>query len=267
MAPQPAKKEKQKAAKKKRPRGASRRPDADAPSFWPAVLKGLLVCVLGVGLLYGAVLGVQQLPVPKVPDATALKNVEVRGEFRAVSQARVEELLLPLLAPGFFSLDVKGVKEVLEAEDWIRQAAVGRRWPQGIWIEITEEQPLAYWGEDRMLVASGKILPRPQGLASKSLPLLSGPEESVREVMERYRDLNALLQGSGMSIASLQLENAGWLLEMKSGVRMVLGTGELLQKVERFLALSKGLLAPYLDRVAGVDARYSNALAVQWKDS
>lgn len=197
-----------------------------------------------------------------------LEQVRVKGPFNAVTQKQIEETLLPFLQSGFFTADIRGMREALLENPWIVSASVSRRWPQGVEVEIQEAQPLAVWGRDKLLVASGELLPRPEHMHIAGLPELAGDEELVERIVAQYQALAGLLTTRDMEVRRLTFDElSGWRLELTSGVELNLGHEELLERVNRFLQLRRGLLAPYMARIARVDTRYSNAVAVQWKKS
>ncbi|KUJ83972.1 cell division protein [Microbulbifer flavimaris] len=230
----------------------------------------LVIALLATGaVLSAAYSGLwlwRQVPVTELSRVDALQQVRVKGPFKAVSQRQVEEILLPYLQRGFLTVDIAAMQEALLGHPWITEADVRRRWPRGVEVAVKEASPLAVWGKDKLLVASGDLLPRPEGLETGQLPELAGDEELVERILSQYQALAGLLTTRDMEVKRLTFDDlAGWHLELVSGVELYLGHDELLERVNRFLTLSRGVLAPHLEKVARVDTRYSNALAVQWR--
>ncbi|WP_444930043.1 cell division protein FtsQ/DivIB [Microbulbifer sp. SSSA002] len=218
-------------------------------------------------LLYGGVWLWRWAPSVELSNVDALEQVQVRGAFNAVSEEELRDTLLPHLRAGFFSADIQAMRQTLLANPWIISASVSRRWPKGVEVDITEAQPLASWGEDKLLVASGDLLPRPAHMSVQALPELAGDEELVERIMLQYRALAGLLTTRDMEVKRLSFDDlSGWHLELVSGIELKLGHDALLERVHRFLFLSRGVLAPHLQKVVSVDTRYSNAVAVEWKD-
>lgn len=256
-------------AHQKKVRGA--RPIADGDEHGGRNWRPLLIVVLAVltlaGASYGGLWLWQRAPVEELSRVDALEQVRVKGPFRAVTQRQVEEMLLPHLSRGFFSADIGAMRAALLENPWITAASVSRRWPRGVEVAVQEARPLAVWGEDKLLVASGKLLPRPVHMETARLPELAGDEELVERIVAQYQALAGLLTTRDMEVKRLSFDDlAGWRLELISGVELRLGHDELLERVNRFLGLSRGVLSEHLDKVARVDTRYSNAVAVQWKE-
>ena len=261
---------KEKDKSKKTARGARPRrsnPERGTSRNWRPLLAIVLALGVLAGVSYGGLWLWQRIPIQELSRVDALEQVRVRGPFRAVTQRQVEEILLPYLRGGFFSVDIQAMRAALLQNPWITGASVSRRWPRGVEVEVVEAQPLAIWGRDRLLVASGELLPRPEQMDTGRLPELAGDEEMVERIMSQYQALAGLLTTRDMEVKRLTFDDlAGWRLELLSGVELLLGHDELLERVNRFLKLSRGVLSEHLALVARVDTRYSNAVAVQWKD-
>ncbi|WP_231759784.1 cell division protein FtsQ/DivIB [Microbulbifer elongatus] len=250
-------------------RGARALPDPDQASA-PGVLRILgMVCMLLLvagGLGYSAHWLWQKAPAVELSRMDALENVRVKAPFRAVSEKAIEDILLPHLRDGFFAMNIDEMREALLADPWIVNASVSRRWPNGVEVVVEEAEPLAIWGEDQLLIASGALLPRPENLNDLRLPELAGDADLVDRIMLQYQALAGLLTTKDMEVRRLSFDDlAGWQLELVSGIHLQLGHDELLERVDRFLSLTRGVLAPHLQKIAGVDARYNNAVAVRWK--
>ncbi|HEY8570096.1 cell division protein FtsQ/DivIB [Microbulbifer sp.] len=251
-------------------RGARALPDPNAePPVRPlrVVLLSVLLLAVAAGIGYGARWLWQQVPTAELSRVDALEDVRVKAPFRAVTEREVEEILLPYLRRGFFSLDIDGMRAALLSNPWIVNASVSRRWPNGVDVVVDEAEPLAIWGGDRLLIANGELLPRPENLKDLRLPELAGDAELVERIMAQYQALAGLLTTKDMEVRRLSFDDlSGWQLELVSGIRLQLGHDELLERVGRFLRLTRGVLAPHLQKIAGVDTRYNNAVAVQWKE-
>ncbi|WP_226645551.1 cell division protein FtsQ/DivIB [Microbulbifer variabilis] len=234
---------------------------------WRPWLLLIVFLFLSVGVATGGHWMWQRLPAFQLSRVDALEQVEVRGSFNAVTEEQIKEILLPYLQAGFFSVDIRAMRTALVEQPWITRVSISRRWPKGVVVEVSEAQPLAIWGRDRLLVASGALLPRPAQMQVGTLPELAGDEELVGQIMSQYQALAGLLTTRDMEVKRLSFDDlSGWHLELMSGIELKLGHEALLERVNRFLTLSRGLLEPYLQKVAEVDTRYGNAVAVQWKN-
>ena len=100
------------------------------------------------------------------PDTLPIRSVKVEGEFRYLAQKDVYEALGGLASGGFFNVDVRAVKKAAESLPWVDSASVRRAWPDTLRLEITEQVPLARWGEHRIINVRGDLFSTTyQGLA------------------------------------------------------------------------------------------------------
>lgn len=224
------------------------------------LMPGLAVGLVAALLLSGWMLldYVGSVPVSRVAFAGNLKHVD-RDEL----VARVQ----PLLAgEGFMTVDLSELRQALLELPWVAEVSIQRRWPDELAIAVTEQEAIARWGEDGLLNRRGQVF-RPQPLGEvATLPALFGPDNLSAEVVAHYAELSGLLAEQRLMLASLGSDQRGsWRAELQGGVVLRLGTGDVLKKVRRFLRIYRDQLGGQFERVAYVDLRYSNGLAVGWK--
>lgn len=236
------------------------------------VLRGVLSAVpwLQVGL--GATIVLLAAMVPWATDRllTAMDQqiiaVDVRGEFVGDNSTDVERAASAWIGKSYFATDLAEVKAELEQRPWIASVAVKRVWPGRLEIDIREKKPLAYWTDGRLVSRSGELFSPSNPEVAGRLPRLAGPDERVREVISMARTMSDRLAGHGLGFAGLSVEQRGaWTLTLSNGIEVVLGRDKVEQRFERFITVYESRLAPRVDEVSRVDARYSNGVAVQWK--
>ncbi|MDX9873372.1 MAG: cell division protein FtsQ/DivIB [Spongiibacteraceae bacterium] len=197
-----------------------------------------------------------------------VSRVVFTGKLQHVDRQEMVERVQPLLVgEGFLTADIDAMRSSLLELPWVADAAVQRRWPDELVVKITEQHPVARWGEDGLLNRRGEVF-RPQPLTVGSdLPALFGPDEMAAEVISRYVEFNDLLAARGLRLARLGADQRGsWRLELEGGVTLRLGTSNTLKRMRRFLSAYDYELKDAMDRIAYIDLRYSNGLAVGWKD-
>lgn len=224
----------------------------------PVVAVTLVLSLLVAGWMLLDHVG--SVPVSRVVFTGNLKHVD-----RQEMVAKVQPLLV---GAGFMTADITAIRAVLGEIPWVRSVSVARSWPDQLVIAVIEREPIARWGTDGLLSRDGDVF-RPQSLVGVGdLPALFGPDAVAREVVSHYAELNDLLGAQGLKLASLGTDERGsWRAELQGGVVLRLGSGDLLKKMRRFLRIYRGDLATQFERVAYIDLRYSNGLAVGWKDS
>ena len=256
------------------PRGASRlvakepmRLRMPKPDF--AWMGRLLWPLLLVGLGFGAYEGAQRLlPYADRPIA----RISVQGDLAYVSQQDVQRRIAPFIAANFFSVDLRGMREELERMPWIAHAEVRRVWPDQIDVRLEEQLPIARWGDEALLNNLGQAFAPQEVDNYQHLPQLSGPKRAQTKVMQQYQMLSQLLRPMGFTVVGLQLRERGsWFLsatENASGQRIdiLLGRDHVVEKMRRFAAIYERELKDQSAKIARIDLRYANGLAVAWRE-
>lgn len=220
----------------------------------------LVLVAVAVALLWSGERLFHKLDVP-------IGVIAVKGQFSHVDQGDVQLLVEPLVRGGVLSLNLAQIREQLELHPWIDQVTVGRQWPSGLVITVVEEVPIARWGDRGFLNNRGEMLEIEDNSGLASLPVLDGAINSERSLMNAYREVAQLLQPSGLKIAALKRDERGaWWLGLDNGLQLVIGRDQVIEKMRRFLMVWELELKSQVGRVAQVDIRYDNGVAVKWLD-
>jgi cell division protein FtsQ len=249
---------------RKRRSGASRRvarrgkmlpmPTIDAQLVLKTLALGLLS--IAAGLLVYKAGDVLERPV---------RQVTVQGDFRYLKQEAVKQAVAPFIHNDYLTVRLGQLRESLEALPWIHRAAVKRNWPDGLNITVEEQKPIAWWGNRLLINNKGSLFSPADAVIAETLPYLEGPVGSQGQVMERYIDLRQTLGSRELSVQSLQLSMRGsWSTALKNGVELVFGSEQVMEKLQRFLAIYDHTLNAYVADIKRVDLRYPNGLAVDW---
>ncbi|MBQ0712996.1 MAG: cell division protein FtsQ/DivIB [Porticoccus sp.] len=212
------------------------------------------------GLLWGGDRLFQKLDVP-------IGVIGVKGEFTHVDQRDVQAMVEPLINGGILSLNLAKIRHQLELDPWIEQVAVSRQWPGGLVINVVEEVAIARWGGHGFLNSRGEMLEIGDNSDLMHLPLLQGEVHTERSLMKAYREVAQLLQPSNLKIVALKRDVRGaWWLSLENGLELVVGRGQVMEKMRRFLVVWELALKTQVERIARVDIRYDNGVAVQWAE-
>ncbi|MCU1717616.1 cell division protein FtsQ/DivIB [Pseudomonas sp. 5P_3.1_Bac2] len=229
-----------------------------------AWLRHLTWPLLLIGLGYGTYeLSLRALPYADQP----ISKISVEGDLSYVNQQAVQQRIAPYAATSFFSVDLTGLRHELEQMPWIANAQVRRVWPDQLVVRLEEQLPIARWGDEALLNNQGGAF-APQELANyQHLPQLYGPKRAQQRVMQQYQVLSQMLRPMGFSIARLELRERGsWFLSTGQGIELLLGRDHLVEKMRRFTAIYDKALKEQQANIARIDLRYSNGLAVAWRE-
>jgi cell division protein FtsQ len=196
-----------------------------------------------------------------------IELINVSGDLKRVPLKSIENNTNSLRNKGFLSFNASVVKKKIESLDWVQSVEIIRVWPNKIDIRIMEESLLGIWNDDLILNSSGKLYVVDQRSIPANIPRLIGPKGSEKDVMNLFIQINNLLTGRGLYLEALTLDARGsWSFTIKPKIEIKLGKTEINQKLERFfLALDQSLLAK-INKVSYIDLRYSEGLAVAWKN-
>lgn len=231
----------------------------------PRLRRGLVFSVLAMATLGS---GWQLQDWLAGMDSLTLRQVRVESSFEHISRDEVRSLLAPYAGQRFFDLDVTEIKQRLQQQPWIRQATVRRQWPDGLEITLLEQQAVARWGERGLLNADASLFSPAGELSSDlvGLPRLNGVVHSERLMLTQWRDMGALLQPLGLKITAMRLdERRSWRLQLDNGLRLMLGKGQDMRRLQRFVAFYPRLLAAQVAEVGVVDLRYPNGIVLRWR--
>ena len=223
--------------------------------LWP-----LLLVILGMGLYE---LADRLRPLAQHP----ISVINVQGELQYIDRQSVQRTIAPYLQESLLGVDLDALRNDLLAMPWVAGASVTRIWPDQLVIQLDEHLPVARWGDDALLNNAGRAFTPEQIEHFQGLPQLNGPERAKRRVMQTYQQFNRLLRPYGHEVARLEMRDRGsWFLTTRSGIEMLLGRNDVVEKMQRFLTIDKLMLAERRELIARVDLRYSNGMAVAWRE-
>lgn len=234
-----------------------------SPRHWWQALAALLLLLAAIGATVWSMR--DQLSALSQP----VTHIYVTGQLHYLSDAAVVDALRPLMGQRFFDLDVVPAREKLLALPWVRQAVVRKRWPDGLSLYLSERTPLARWGVDGLVDASGHVFtPAKLGPALQALPLLGAPNPALAKlVLKKYASWGKQLAGVNSHISRLVRDARGsWQLQLDSGLTVLLGREQADARLARYLRVTIPALGAKLAQAQRIDLRYRDGFAVAWRD-
>ncbi len=130
----------------------------------------------------------------------ALQDIEIDLPANPyISKKQVLILSGAPLGQNLFRLDLRRIERQLEAHPWVARAFVSRRLPDGLYIKITLEKPVAMVATPKgvyLVNQQGRLFAPALPLQMKDYPALAGvssQEIAARSLDQRYRPLLKLL--------------------------------------------------------------------------
>ena len=221
-------------------------------------VKRLIICIV---LVLAAGLGMtacQKLDKP-------IDRVVVNGDFYHLKEKEVINLIDQKVKDGFLSLNLSGLNKYLESEPWIRNATIRRAWPSTIIVDITEEKPIARWGEKQVLNNVGDYLEITDKQSIKNLPTFTSEFGKSKEMIKSYQLMSEIFGPTGLKVQEIRRDVVGsWLITTSSGIQINLGRDQLVQKLRRFQVVWSAQLSSQVEKIKTIDMRYPNGISVAW---
>ncbi len=223
-----------------------------------AVGAVLTVCLLAGLAALGArsVLASQHLPI---------RWVEVSGPFERVSAEQIRSTAAALVDGGFFAVDLEQVRNSVEALPWIRSVGVRKRWPDTLSVRVLEHEPLAHWGDDRLVSLEGEVFAVDGSSQIGGMVRLSGPEGSAAQVVRFLAAMGQSLSATGQDVMELHLSDRGaWSAVLTNGLEVQFGSSDVEARMNRLVVALRRLPETDPRQLLSVDLRYPNGLAARW---
>ncbi len=203
------------------------------------------------------------------PSHFPITSVRFKGERDHISQEELRTTILSEIKAGFFRLEVSTLQKHLLSLPWVKQADVRKVWPNQLVVHFEEHIPAAYWGDKGMLSDHGALFyPNLEKIAAQNLPILQGPEGKSTIVWQQYCEMENIIAPLNLKITQVVLAPRGaWQVQLSNGITVVLGTNDILMRLKRFVGAYEKHLQGHEHKMAYVDLRYTNGMAIRWQQS
>lgn len=245
-------------------RAAKRQPALPASAStrrWPGWLPTAVVLAgVGAAVAYGYHYLAQ-------PGRLPLRVIEVKGEFRHLVAAEIQETVVDAIDGGFFSCDMPRLRSAVLAMPWVADVSVRRVWPDTLSMRVSEEVPLARWGDGALINAAAGVFAPPALGDYTDLARLGGPAGSERRVVEFYQAVVAAADARQLQVAEVLLdERRHWWVTFDDGLVLSLGRDDIAHRLAQFIRVYPSLVAQPQRRPQRIDMRYAHGFAVRWRD-
>lgn len=243
-----------------------KRTEAHVPWWRELRLRRLARALLAGGVLVLS-LGIMTAGVSWLlePQTLPVRQVLIEGEFRHLDRRELQEALGSHVAGGFFSVDLNAIERAAVALPWVYGVAVRRNWPDTLVIRITEQVPVARWGDGELVNRFGDVFRPPADSLPPGLPRLKGGEGRQRTLMRRYLAVQARLADVGLEVEGIREDaRQAWTIELAQGGRILMGRDTGADHLERLLRIYDRVAAHRDAPIATIDLRYTNGISVAW---
>ena len=220
----------------------------------------LLLLILALGVSAWVSLGIT------TRDRWPIRWLEVQGKFERVSAEQLRASLQPLTRSSFFTLDLDELKETAARMPWVSSVSVQKRWPDTVVVTVEEYRPIAHWNEGSLVSVDGEVFAVPEASMLQGLPWLEGQDAHFDEVLQRWGEYNQALMRHGLEISRLRQDRRGsWEMTLNNTTRIRIGRDATRERLSRLLSTWPVLLEGRDELPVSVDLRYTNGVAVHWR--
>lgn len=201
----------------------------------------------------------------KVSEYFPIKTVRIYGVNR-IDRQEVQELLLPLVNRGFFTVKVDYIRDRLQQIPWIANIFVRRHWPDQVEITIVEKNAIARWNGQSLLTGSGELFSPKIETYPENLPKFVGPDGKQMIMLQHFNKINRLLTPLHAKISYLEMTPyLTWRLTLNNGITLQMGHKDILTRLGHFVKVYPKIVGNRATDVEYIDLRYSNGMAIRWK--
>lgn len=222
----------------------------------PALLRNTSTALFMASLalvIYGAVHYLVHLP-----QLLPLHQVSLKVAPVQVDEDEVLQVVRERVQGNFFTVDIERLRGELERLPWVRGVQIRREFPDRLGVEIEEHQALAYWNDDELVNKQGEVF---SADSDAVMPRFVGQAGDAALVTEQYAQYSEQLAHVGLRIRQVvESPRRAWQLRLDNGMVLELGSEQMQQRLERFVAVYPYSLANMQART--VDLRYQNGFAV-----
>ncbi|MCD6045337.1 MAG: ftsQ [Gammaproteobacteria bacterium] len=225
----------------------------------PILKRGLSLTILSAFLLIAAIYFFMWSWFP-------VRHVVVQHGNATIDEEAIRTVVSPHLRRGFFRAHVHGIQADLLQLPWIKTAMVEKTWPDNILIRLSLHDAVARWNKNAYLLDNGVVCQTRIPLTAVPLPEVNSPQNDAPALLEIYYALKADLATAALNIQSLnESSTREYSVVLSNGIVLNLGDKDLQQRMRRFVKVYPLELVDKANRIAYVDLRYENGLAVGWR--
>ncbi len=221
-------------------------------------IANALMAISVCAVLYGTAYYVMHLP-----GLFPLHSVRLSAAPQRVDAPEVLQVVRNGVDGNFFTVDIERLRAALEQLPWVRSVNIRREFPNRLTVQLEEHQALARWNNAALVNRQGEVF---VAETEQVLPGFIGQEGYSQEVAQYYAQFSGQLAGLNLQVTQLaQSPRHAWQLHLSNGMVLELGSEDMQQRLDRFVAVYPYSLASMQDLVKYVDLRYRNGFAVQLK--
>ncbi len=124
---------------------------------------------------------------------------------------------------------------------------------------------IARWKDKSLLNEDGELFTPDEGSLPEGLPLLIGPADTEKLLLDKYQQINKLLVPFKLQLIQLKLnERRSWTFILSNKLRVIIGRSDFDERIVKFIQFVPTILKARMSQAEEIDMRYTNGFAVSW---
>ncbi|MDU0809957.1 MAG: FtsQ-type POTRA domain-containing protein [Burkholderia sp.] len=209
--------------------------------------------------------------------AFAIQTIRIVGDTTHVKLQIVKDNVVRKIKGNFFTIDLGIVQRDFEKMPWIHRASVRRIWPNALLITLEEYKPLSIWGtndhSNRIVSIDGDIFTVNRDEFKGKLPLLYGPENSVKDIVAHYYNFKQWFAYLNLKPKKIILSpRYAWSIDLSNGMHVEVGKEKdnklfLNYIMYRLISAWPIVIERWGNNIKYVDLRYSNGFVILYDNN
>jgi len=192
-----------------------------------------------------------------------IQDFKLVSPIAQITHEEVSGVVGPYLGNSFWDIPLNQIQAELTHLDWVRSSEVKRKWPNLLYISITEHVPVARWGEAGLVNRSGNVF-FPHSIADfQNLVRLEGALDKSQDILRAFVQLQRQFTVLDLVVESVGLSISGiWNIQVLNGPKIVLDSLDYERKLQRFILAYPKLESSMRKSARVYDLRYSNGFII-----
>jgi len=195
-----------------------------------------------------------------------ITTVRLFVDQQYIDTTKLKQLVSQKMSGNFFTISLTPIVHTLLMDDQIKSVSIRRVWPKSLSIYVDGYEPIAFFNKDKVITAVGYTFKTPKNLQLIPAVYVQGPESQASQMMQQLHSFNKIFESLHLTIKKIALDHDLYFITLNNGLSLTLGNRNRNQRLDRFVKLYANIIGHCENNVASIDLRYSNGLAVKWKD-
>lgn len=192
-----------------------------------------------------------------------LKKISVETTFTYTNKTAFNQQLKAKIGSPFWLLDLKELKAQLAQDPWLEKIELKRSLSGILLVKAQEKIPFARWNNDFLLDTNLNVLPNHPKVPIDLFSLKADKEQLVYAGTLAQKFL-LMFKSYGINLNEASLSKSGlWTLLIEDKILIELGKKDLNLKLNKLFFLWRAYLSEETAKIASLDLRYPNGLAIK----